>query len=87
MAVSPVSAARPTALAGGVGAGPIWHWRWQSGVTASNSSYWLSEEFSNTIVTASGGRMYIDLLPTGSLCTSYETLDATMTGSVELANS
>ncbi|MFH1639726.1 MAG: hypothetical protein ABIB93_05390 [Chloroflexota bacterium] len=89
LAFSPIASAKPAAtLPGGVGAeGPIWHWRYQSGVTASNTSYWLSEEFCNNIYTMSGGRMYVDLLPTNSLCTSFETLDATMTGACEMAGS
>lgn len=87
LAFSPVSAKPEAILPGGVGAGPQFHWRWQSGVTASNSSYWLSEEFCNVLMKSSGGRLYIDLLPTGSMCNSYETLDATMTGAVEMAQS
>jgi TRAP-type mannitol/chloroaromatic compound transport system substrate-binding protein len=87
LAFSPVSAKPQATLPGGVGAGPQFHWRWQSGVTASNTSYWLSEELVNLLMLTSGGRLYIDLLPTGSLCNSYETLDATMTGSVEMAGS
>ncbi len=88
LAFSSVSAAKPAISPGGVGAaGPLWHWRYQSGTTASNSSYWMDLALMDDIQVATAGRMYVDCLPTGSLCTSYETMDATMTGAVECANS
>ena len=87
LAFSTVSFAKPSALPGGVAAGPLWHWRYQGGTTASNTSWWLSVELCDTLNQLSQGRLYVDLLPTASLCTSYETLDATMTGAVEMASS
>lgn len=88
LAFTPVSAAKPGAvLPGGVGAGPLFHWRYQTGVTAASLNYWLYEELCNDINLATGGRLYIDLLPTGALVTGFETFDATLSGACEMTTS
>ena len=88
MLVNPVSAAKPAAvLPGGVGAGALFHWRYQASVTASQSYYWVWEELAKDIMLATGGRLLIDMLPTGSLCQASEAIDAVLTGSVEMTSS
>ena len=88
LAFSPIVSAKSAAvLPGGVGAGPQFHWRYQSGTTASSTSYWLEEEWCRLTKLCTQGRVMVDLLPVNSMCTSYETLDATMTGVCEMASS
>ncbi|MFH0847762.1 MAG: hypothetical protein V1894_06905 [Chloroflexota bacterium] len=68
-------------------AGEVFNWRFQTGSTAGSAGYWAFAEFADDLKTASGGRINLDIFPSGAIIGSTEMFDGVMTGAVEVGGS
>ena len=64
-------------------AGEVIKWKFQSGSSAGDASWWMQKEFCEEIKKASGGRLLLELFPAGAIVSRMEILDAVSAGSVE----
>jgi TRAP-type mannitol/chloroaromatic compound transport system substrate-binding protein len=69
------------------GAGEVIKWRWQSMGTPGMKQYWVYEDLVARIKEASGGRLEIQLLPSGAVVGTLESFDAVSKGVVEVGSS
>jgi TRAP-type mannitol/chloroaromatic compound transport system substrate-binding protein len=65
-------------------AGEVVTWRWQTGTVAGSPTFWTFPKFADDVKLASGGRLVLEVYPSGAIIPSTELFDAAMTGAVEM---
>jgi len=66
-----------------VAQGQVWNWACQSGIPAGNADYPMQVELADNVTIATGGRLNLEVMPTGAIVGTKELFDAVQTGAVE----